>query len=166
MYSRELFLTEQLFLEIGPSRLLSGLLIAVHLLAACSLVINPLVGPWLQAALLLALLASCLDSLWRRGLLRDQSAVTLVEGGPAGWWLHSADGRRCPVALAGNVYTSRWFVVAGFRQGRRRLPVVIARDATDAASFRRCRAFFRLARLQPKEGGVSTVSSARSARSG
>lgn len=166
MYSREQFLREQVYLRIGASRGLSALLIAVHLLAGYCLLINPLIEGWLQAALLLALLASILGSLWRWGLVRHRQAVTQIAGGPGDWRLGFADGRCCPAVLAGEIAVSRWFIVLSFRMGRGRVPVVIARDATDSASYRRCRAFFRLARLQPKEGGVSTVSSARSASSG
>jgi hypothetical protein len=160
-YSRDAFLAERLHVAVGVSLRHGALILSVHLMAAGAMLLHSGLTAELRAALGLALVVSLINALDSQVLPWSRSKVNAIACSGSGWRLALPDGSWQSAELTGQVMISRWFIVARFRYDAGTRDVVIARDTMDADSFRRCKAFFRLRRYQPNDGGVSTVSSMR-----
>ena len=127
----------RLSVELSPSSLLAGAVIAVHALAgACA----ALALPW-PGALALALLLPALGlaAAWDRALLRGRKSVTgMVIEGPGSLRLRTRDGGETEVRAVDRKHVSRLAVIVPVRGSMRRT-IVVVRDMLDAESFRRLR---------------------------
>lgn len=132
-------------LELQPSRLLLGLLAALHLAALGSLV--PLALPWwLKLAGAAIIAASAVAAIRRHALLAAPVSVyELALGADGSVVAGRRDGGRLTASVSPRSTGFPWLVVVLLAApgARRLLPVVILPDALPAQEFRSLRSWLR-----------------------
>jgi len=136
-----------LHLIIEPSRSLRLAIFAVHGLAGCAALANPL-PLWAKAALLAAVTASLYRTY--REYVADPAFTGLTHIADGQW---EAVGRAgaTTATLAGSTLVTPWIVILHLDAEAGRLAIPICRDATDPEAFRRLRVRLRTAGLRAEE---------------
>ncbi|MGH8279806.1 MAG: protein YgfX [Gammaproteobacteria bacterium] len=133
--------SEPLEIEIRPSRLIAGMLLAMHATAAVILAEVP-VSMLARLVILLAVVGSFM---WNVVLYWHRTPRRLSWRPEAGWQVTDYRGRSEALELLPQAHLGAWIVVAHFRapgHGRRR-SVMLARDSCSAQSLRRLRVMLR-----------------------
>jgi hypothetical protein len=126
----------RLRVELAPSAFLTTALIVSHAAAgACVLAVMPGVAGALVAALLVALGVA---AAWSRALLLGRSSVKALELYGSAVQIELKSGERLSAESAERRYVGRYLVLIPLARPVRRT-VLVTRDMTDAASFRRLR---------------------------
>lgn len=136
-------------LDLQPSRLLAGLIVAAHGAAAvCAALVLPGPAGGLLAAALLGLGAA---TAWDRALLRSRNSVRAIEITPSGLVLELAGGGRYPAQVGARRYVSRLMVTLPLRSPSRRT-LLITPGMLEGALFRRLRVWAIWGKLPPVAG--------------
>jgi hypothetical protein len=144
------FTAENLYLQVKPSIVYALMVILVHLLAGIAIHLNSSFDIWLQNALFVCVLVSLFEMMNRRVLLMHPDSVTEVACHRGQWRLTTRSGDHQQAALREPLYAGQYLIVLQFRTAeKRKIPVVIARDACTPDTFRRTRISLRLTGLQP-----------------
>ena len=123
-------------LELSPSWSLAAAIVALHSLAAVSVL---LVLPGLPGfSLAIAFLALGLAAAWARGLHRSGASVTAIELSPREVFIELRDGRRLGAEVGPNRHVSRYMVTLPLKAPLRRT-LLVTRDMLEAQEFRRLR---------------------------
>ena len=138
-------------LELSPSWILAGAIVALHSAAAASVL---LVLPGLALPLCLLLLG--LAAAWSRALLGAAGSVRALELSGSEIVLALKDGRRVAAALGERRHVSRFMVTLPVRHPLRRT-VLVTRDMLPAAEFRRLRLWALWGKLPLQPSGVAAA---------
>lgn len=132
---------EPLEVNIRPSRLIAGLLLAIHITAA--LVVAQL--PFSMLTRLILLLAVLGSLMWNMVLYWRRTPKRVHWQRDGGWEITDYRDQVEPVELLPQAHLGNWIVVAHFRnpKNRKHRSVMLARDSCAANSLRRMRVLLR-----------------------
>lgn len=130
----------RLRVELAPSVLLAGGLIALH--AAAALCVAAVVPGLAGLALALLLAALGVATAWSRALLRSGSSVRALELAGPQLEVHLASGASFPAEVAERRYVGRLLVLLPLRRPVRRT-ILVTRDMASGDTFRRLRIWAR-----------------------
>lgn len=121
------------FFTIGRSRIMTLVLVGLHVLAWIACWLNALAMP-IQIGLSLLVLVSLFVQLWRYNVVLP---IHLIHTEQSGWAILSAKDEYLPVAIKGVSVLTTWVLVLTWAVGRRHRSFVIFHDALPASDYRR-----------------------------